>query len=165
MRGGARTITSCAGKAGRLRASMGFTLLELLSVMVIIAIGSTMALSMSKRATDSALIKQSIAEVLQLQTRIDEFAMTRDRLPTSLSELGGGFLQDPWGNAYEYLAFAPGVMHKARRDRFLVPINTMYDLYSKGRDGLTTIGLTSPDSQDDVIRANDGAFIGLAVNY
>jgi general secretion pathway protein G len=139
--------------------------LELVSVLVILAIGTTMALSVSRRASDSALIKQSIAEILQLQTHIDEFAMRRDRLPTSLSELGGGFLQDPWGNAYEYLVFSSEVMSQARRDRFLVPINTSYDLYSKGRDGLSTNNLTSPEAQDDVVRANDGGFIGLAVNY
>jgi general secretion pathway protein G len=52
-----------------------------------------------------------------------------------------------------------------RKDRFLVPINSTYDLYSKGKDGRSVMGLTANDSRDDIIRANDGAFIGLASDY
>ncbi len=54
---------------------------------------------------------------------------------------------------------------QARKDRFLVPINSDYDLYSKGRDGESVAPLTAKKSHDDVIRANDGAFVGLAVNF
>jgi general secretion pathway protein G len=74
---------------------------------------------------------------------------------------------DPWGNPYEYNKFPPGrrVPAGARRDRFLVPINTTYDLYSKGKDGDSAPPLTARRSQDDVVRANDGGFIGLAARY
>ncbi len=54
---------------------------------------------------------------------------------------------------------------QARKDRFLVPINSDYDLYSKGQDGESVAPLTAKKSQDDVVRANDGAFVGLAVNF
>lgn len=54
---------------------------------------------------------------------------------------------------------------KPRKDRFLVPINSDYDLYSKGRDGESVAPLTAQKSHDDVVRANDGAFVGLAVNF
>lgn len=54
---------------------------------------------------------------------------------------------------------------KPRKDRFLVPINSDYDLYSKGRDGQSVAPLTAQQSHDDVIRANDGAFVGLAVDF
>ena len=53
----------------------------------------------------------------------------------------------------------------ARKDRFLVPINSTYDLYSVGKDGKTVAALTAKASKDDIVRANDGAFIGLAVKY
>jgi general secretion pathway protein G len=52
-----------------------------------------------------------------------------------------------------------------RKDRFLVPINTDYDLYSMGKDGRSSPPLTAKASRDDIIRANDGAYIGLASNY
>ena len=52
-----------------------------------------------------------------------------------------------------------------RKDRFLVPINTYFDLYSTGEDGESVSPLTAKASQDDVIWANDGDFIGPASNY
>jgi general secretion pathway protein G len=53
----------------------------------------------------------------------------------------------------------------ARKDRSLVPLNTDYDLYSMGKDGQTQAPLTSSVSDDDVIRANDGGYVGLAEQY
>lgn len=52
-----------------------------------------------------------------------------------------------------------------RMDRFLHPINSDYDLYSMGKDGQTVLPLTARQSHDDVIRANDGSFVGLAVEF
>jgi general secretion pathway protein G len=52
-----------------------------------------------------------------------------------------------------------------RKDLALVPINTDFDLYSKGRDGATQPPLTAASSRDDIVRANDGQFIGLASGY
>jgi general secretion pathway protein G len=52
-----------------------------------------------------------------------------------------------------------------RKDKNLVPINSDFDLYSMGVDGKTTAPLTAKDSQDDVVRANNGGYYGLASNY
>jgi general secretion pathway protein G len=52
-----------------------------------------------------------------------------------------------------------------RRDKNLVPINTDFDLYSVGKDGVTVSPLTAAQSRDDVVRANDGTFIGLGEDY
>jgi general secretion pathway protein G len=54
---------------------------------------------------------------------------------------------------------------EARKDYFLVPLNSEYDLYSVGKDGESRPPLSVPVSADDVIRANDGAYVGLAANY
>ena len=53
----------------------------------------------------------------------------------------------------------------ARKDRFLVPINSDFDLYSIGKDGQSVAPLTAQKSHDDVIRASDGGFYGLAKNF
>ena len=47
----------------------------------------------------------------------------------------------------------------------LVPLNSTYDLYSKGKDGASASALNAHASGDDVIRANDGGYIGLASGY
>jgi general secretion pathway protein G len=52
-----------------------------------------------------------------------------------------------------------------RKDRNLVPINTDFDLYSMGPDGASAAPLTAAASQDDVVRANNGSFIGQAKDY
>ena len=53
----------------------------------------------------------------------------------------------------------------ARKDRFLVPINSDFDLYSMGVDGESVGPLTAIKSHDDIIRANDGGYYGLASNF
>lgn len=54
---------------------------------------------------------------------------------------------------------------QARKDHSLVPINSDFDLFSKGRDGRSTGPLTAAASQDDIVRASDGAFVGLGRDY
>ena len=58
-----------------------------------------------------------------------------------------------------------GSAGKPRKDRFLHPINSDYDLYSMGKDGESVEPLTAKKSHDDVIRANDGGFVGLAAEF
>jgi general secretion pathway protein G len=58
-----------------------------------------------------------------------------------------------------------GVEGKMRKDRFLVPLNSDYDLYSMGKDGDSRPPLTAQMSRDDIVRASDGAFVGLASDF
>lgn len=52
-----------------------------------------------------------------------------------------------------------------RRDRYMFPLNTDYDLFSLGPNRSTAVSLGQALSQDDVIRANDGGFFGPASEY
>lgn len=54
---------------------------------------------------------------------------------------------------------------KPRKDRFLVPINSDYDLYSMGKDGESVAPLTAAKSRDDIVRAANGTYVGLAENF
>ena len=45
------------------------------------------------------------------------------------------------------------------------PVNSDYDLYSKGKDGKSQTPFTAKASQDDIVRANDGSFLGLVSDY
>ena len=91
---------------------------------------------------------------------------------------GGGSLSSPasHGSAPTSFWFEPSSAYAAapansnrpsqpRKDRFLHPINSDYDLYSMGKDGESVGPLTAKKSHDDVIRANDGSFVGLAVEF
>ncbi len=88
-------------------------------------------------------------------------------LPDSLSDVHGVPLTDPWGHPYAYYYFGrPHTpMGPVRKDRNLVPINSEFDLYSMGPDGQSRAPLTNPTSQDDIIVARDGDFIGTAADF
>ena len=72
----------------------------------------------------------------------------------------------PGAGRYQYLNLTDKASKgKARKNKNLVPINSQFDLYSKGKDGDTIPPLTAKPSRDDVVIANDGRFIGLASTY
>jgi general secretion pathway protein G len=87
--------------------------------------------------------------------------------PDSLADVGVSML-DPWGNPYQYLRIE-GASSKAkgkqRKDHSLVPINSDFDLYSMGEDGASSPPLTAASSQDDIVRANNGAYYGYGRDY
>ena len=75
-------------------------------------------------------------------------------------------MRDPWGNADQYLSH-DDVKGKGnfRKDKNIVPINSDYDLYSMGPDGDSVPPLTATPSRDDIVRANNGRFVGIAADY
>jgi general secretion pathway protein G len=114
-------------------------------------------------------VARAILDVKALQTEIDTTMFEGGPPPAALADLNLD-RNDPWGFPYAYLPLRDAQGRKinqgaARKDRFLVPLNDDYDLYSVGRNGRTAVALSSPRSADDVVRANDGAFIGLADHY
>ena len=59
----------------------------------------------------------------------------------------------------------PGPVGQARKDRFLVPLNSDFDLYSLGKDKSSAAPLNAKASRDDILRALDGGFIGVAAKF
>ncbi len=151
--------------------TMGVTMIELLIVMAIIGTLAAIALPVFRDAVEDARVARAIGDITTLQTDIASFEAGGSGLPATLAAIGRGTLEDPWGMSYQYLKFpfpkgiGGGPPQGARRDRFLVPINSTYDLYSMGKDGKSVAALTASSSKDDIVRANDGGFIGLAVKY
>ena len=78
---------------------------------------------------------------------------------------GDSLLLDPWGNPYQYTNFDNVPKGEWRKDRNLVPLNTDYDLWSMGKDGKSKPPIMAKDSHDDIIRANDGQYVGRASEY
>jgi general secretion pathway protein G len=136
-------------------------------VMAIIGTLAALALPMYGQYVERGKEAQAMGDIEAIQAELAGYEFL-GKLPATLAEIGRGDLKDPWGNPYQYLRFDPkahGHPAGARKDRFLVPINSTYDLYSMGPDGKTTAALTAKASHDDIIRANDGAFIGLASEF
>jgi len=146
----------------------GWTIVELVIAMAIISTLAGIAIPLYTDAAERARIIKAVADVRVLEGEIGVFEVTNGRLPDSLDEIGRGTLRDPWGNGYEFLNFSTagnGGTSRMRKDRFLVPLNSTYDLYSQGKDGDSRAPLSASASRDDVIRANDGGYIGLASAY
>ena len=147
------------------RSKRGLTLIELLIVLAVIGILASIALLLYYNFTYQAQIARAMADIAVLSSEISTFEMMNERLPNDLTEVGRAAFVDPWGNPYQYLNFALGPVGQQRKDYALVPINTDYDLYSKGRNGASQPPLTASASHDDIVRANDGQYIGLASGY
>ena len=144
----------------------GFTIIELMIVLAMIGILAGIAVPAYSTYVNKAKNKEAITDITIIAMEIDEYVLENGKHPNSLAELSGIDLLDPWGNPYQYLNFenVKG-KGKMRKDRFMVPINTYYDLYSMGEDGRSSTPLTAKHSRDDIIRANVGQFVGLAMNY
>lgn len=146
----------------------GFTLVELITALAIIGILSAIAIPADSDYINKARRARAIAEIRMLETAIVSYTENNNRPPYTLGDIGYGNLLDPWGHPYQYLNIADGDIKgkgSLRKDRFLNPLNSDYDLYSMGADGKSKPPLTTKDSQDDIIRANNGGFIGLASDF
>lgn len=132
----------------------------------IVAVLAALAVPQFRGAVDQARVAQAIGDLRALEADITAYASEHGgELPESLADVGRAGMEDPWGHDYRYLNLEDASPGEARKDRFLVPLNSDYDLYSVGADGETQLALTAESAKDDVIRANDGGYLGLASNY
>ena len=177
----------------------GFTLIELMISVSIIAILAGIVVPMYLSAMRNARVAKAKGELRTISTAIDMFrAKHAGVLPVTLAEVGHGGRLDPWGYPYMFLNFSTGtgsgmnwairnklidpsvlpaldgeglidstasfnfttydlaingvallpplsapkaitVNAAKRRDQFLFPLNTDYDLFSMGPDRLTAL--------------------------
>lgn len=148
------------------KALAGFTIIELLVTITVVGILAGVGVASYLRSIEQAKITSAVADIAVLENEIITFFLINDRFPDNLIEIGRDTMLDPYGNPYAYLniqtAKGKGEM---RKDHFLVPLNTDFDLYSMGKDGESVSPLTAKKSHDDIIRANNGEYIGLASSY
>ena len=141
----------------------GFSILELLVVTVIIGTLSTMVAPSLQRAREQAQVGAAAIEIRVIEAELAIYFEINFALPVSLAAIDRAGMVDPWGYPYIYVVVTgPG---GSRKDKFMVPLNTDYDLYSVGADGASVAPLSAAKSQDDVIRALNGGFVGLASNF
>ncbi len=148
----------------------GFTLVELLLTVAILGTLSAIAVPTYTNYIDRQRNSAAIADIREIELGIARFQAERGVPPNTLAQAGIPTKLDPWGKPYQYLRlqFAgvdPKTIPGHRKDKQLNPLNSDFDLYSMGKDGITAIPLTSPASFDDIVRANNGAFVGLGSDY
>ena len=131
---------SPAGGCGRLRRRLdsrfrgndeesGFTLVELMVVIVIIGLLATVVIINFLPVTDKAAATKAKADVSVLEQGVEMYRLNKLRYPSAAEGLQAisaeGYVKrlpkDPWGNPYRYAA--PGRDGRA------------FDIYSYGADG------------------------------
>jgi len=107
----------------------GFTLVELMVVIVIIGLLATVVIINVLPATDKAAATKAKADVSTLEQGVEMYRLNKLRYPSGAEGLQAvsaeGYVKrlpkDPWGNPYVYAA--PGKNGRA------------FDIYSYGADG------------------------------
>jgi general secretion pathway protein G len=147
-------------------ARRGFTLVELMLALVILGVLLSLALPRYQNYRERVRVDQAKRDIMTMSALISNHYLDARDYPGSLADVGLGGMRDPWGNPYAYLNLnRKDARGHARKDHSLVPINTDFDLYSMGPDGRSAPPLTARDSRDDIVRANDGKFVGVASEY
>jgi len=149
----------------RPQARHGFTLIELMIVVAIMGILAAVAGSKYTEFIQRARSVKAVVDIRGIHNDVRTYQAEVGELPSALADIGAEQMLDPWDHPYVYRRISGGSGKGARKDKFLVPLNSDYDLYSQGEDGASAAPLSATVSLDDVIRANDGAYIGIARRY
>jgi len=143
----------------------GFTIIELSIIVAVLGLLMVVAIPQYQDYQKRVDITQAVNDINAISMVISDFLLTDNQLPADLAAIGMNGMSDPWGNPYQYVNHQTAPPGKRRKDKNLVPINSDFDLCSMGEDGASKPPLTVPVSKDDIIRANDGGWVGKAENY
>ena len=156
---------------------LAFSLTEMLIVVALLSTLAAIAIPLYGDCMNDIRIMKAEMQLRTLADAIDDYDQLHGSYPASLDDLDAKVPRtDPWGSPYQYLKIRESgrVLGKsdrikapagARKDRFMVPLNLDFDLYSKGKDKNSQPPLTAGASYDDVIRAMEGGYYGLAGKY
>jgi general secretion pathway protein G len=145
--------------------SLGFTLVEIMIVVAIIAILAGIAIPKYADYQEEARVKSSAQEIIALSALIEAYYQEARAYPNSLADVNLAGKVDPWGSTYQYYNILKNGKGGARKDKKLNPLNSDFDMYSMGKDQKSKSQISQKDSLDDVIRANNGGYVDLAEKY
>ena len=148
--------------------SKAWTLFETIIAAAVMGTLLAVAIPIYTNVLNKAKIITAITDIAEVSRDLEDYLQDNGTLPENLDDIRPNF-QDPWGRPYEYLPILGKTKQEVdgvwRKDRFQVPLNSDFDLYSVGKDGVTGAPLTDSKSYDDIVRAANGGYIGTASKY
>ena len=158
------------------RGKNGFTLVELIVVVAILGILTTMAVPAYTDLTNKATIGKAKTEIRVIEKAINAYFIDRNILPSQLSDIGQeANIIDPWKHPYQYYNIKTGTGSPGPQYTCWDPVdpnlNEDFDLYSLGADGLTDNFLQDPTvtplnrSSDDIVRTRSGSSVELGTEF
>ena len=127
------------------------------------------ALPVIEGARDDIRLSQAVTSIQVIQFAVTKYELRYGIIPVDIDamNLPADVATDPWGRPYVFLNYIyedpPDFV--PREDQFLKPINTAYDIFSIGPDGESHKRLPHSQSKDDIVRASDGQYIGVAEEF
>ena len=163
--------------AANRRRGGGFTMIEVLMILAIVSVLLGIALPTYEEYRNRVDISIAKKDMVQIALKLEKYQALHYRYPEYLDDIDVD-LKDPWGNEYQYLNLDDvdpnsgkiktgdkGPKPQARKKRNLKPLNTDFDLFSRGVDGEYRPNVSARQSLDDIIRADDGDYIDYAADY
>lgn len=146
-----------------------FTLVEMMFTMIVMSILAALAITAYSQYQEKLRISRAEQYIADMSINLARFHAANLAYPPDLTVFGANQPElDPWGHPYVYKAIdikpAPN-KGQIRRDKNMNPLNSDFDLYSMGPDGLTATNLTATKARDDIVRAGNGSFIGKAEDF
>jgi len=142
---------------------LGYTMIEVMVAVGILGILAAMATVTYQEYVQRGRSTTAVSDLLDISQRIKSYELANRALPDSLADIGRDNALDPWNMPYEYRNLSTSKGNgQARKRKNLSPLNSDYDLYSRGPDKETTPVLGQAKSRDDVVRGLDGRFLGIA---
>lgn len=137
---------------------------DVIAVLAAALIVGSFAIPAFNGYVERSRVARAVSDIGTISLKLHRWQRDAHTLPANLAEAGIAGV-DPWGRPYVYLRAADASRARLRKDGELVPLNSDFDLYSLGPDGVSALALPAAPSRDDVVRAANGAYIGLAANY
>lgn len=148
----------------------GFTLVELIMVVALIGILATLSIPAFNNYTNKTKTARAASEIRTINTEITGYSLDKGSYPATLADINRPNYKDPWKRDYVYynwtvvpavpLPTAP-LPQVPLKDVLSLRLNTDYDLYSLGPDGVTAEVGGVAATANDIARSNDGAYVGL----
>lgn len=149
--------------------SMAMTLVELLVVVAMLGTLAAIGVPAYTNYIDKVNNHQAIEDILFIAAALKAYRNEHGTFPETLDPIPQAQILDPWDHSYVYFKIEGKTkaqkQSKCRHLGTFIPMNNDFDLCSMGKGGKYNRNITTQKAQDDIIRLNDGAYVGLVSEY